>query len=135
MIVFRALLGATKAVATVVTVIAVAVVPPVAWIWIGSQVQGGTAPSGTAIVTVIAGLIVSYMFIALVIVWLVSRSGMRPRGPTRYAWNRSLRDERHQSGRTTHVLEDVFVAAAVLVTIIVAVWFFGFGNPGVPVTP
>jgi hypothetical protein len=133
MVVLRALLGMTKAVASVATVLAIAVGPPLLWVWVGSQVQGGTSPSGTAIVTVIAGLVITYMFIGILIAWIVSRSG-RPRGPIRYAWNRSLRDERY-GGPRTHPLENVFVAAAILVTVVVGVWFFFAGDPGVPVSP
>jgi hypothetical protein len=134
MVVLRTLLGMTKAVATVATVLVIAVGPPLLWVWIGSQVQGGTAPSGTAIVTVIGGLVISYMFIGLVIAWIVSRSGERGRRPTRYAWNRSLRDERY-GGPQTHRLENAFVAAAILVTVVVGAWFFFAGDPGVPISP
>jgi len=28
---------------------------PLAWVWVGSQVQGGTSPSATAIATVVTG--------------------------------------------------------------------------------
>jgi hypothetical protein len=122
----------TKTVATLALIVLLAAGAPLLWVWIGSQVQGGTAPSGTAIVTVIAGLVVSYMLIGLVVTALVSRScGRRP---IRYAWNRSLRDERY-SGPRTHLLENAFVAAAILVTVVVGVWFFVAGDPGVPVTP
>jgi hypothetical protein len=134
MAVIRAFLGMTKAVAALATALLIAVGPPLLWVWIGSQVQGGTAPSGTAIVTVIAGLVLSYLFIALVITWIVARSGERPRGPIRYAWNRSLRDERY-AGPRTHPLENVFVVAAIVVTLVIGAWFFLAGDPGVPVSP
>jgi hypothetical protein len=134
MVVLRAFFGMTKAMATVATVVLIAAGPPLLWVWIGSQVQGGPTPSGTAIVTVIAGLVISYMLIGLVTAAIVARSAGRGRRPIRYAWNRSLRDERYERPRT-HLLEDAFVAAALLVTLVVAVWFFFAGDPGVPVTP
>ena len=124
----------TKAVGTLATVLVLAAGPPLLWVWIGSQVQGGPTPSGTAIVTVIAGLVISYMVIGLIMAWVVGRSGSRGRRPIRYAWNRSLRDERY-GGPRTHLLEDAFVAAAILVTVVVGVWFFFAGDPGVPVAP
>jgi RsiW-degrading membrane proteinase PrsW (M82 family) len=135
MVVLRTLLGMTKAVATVAAVLVIAIGPPLVWVWVGSQVQGGTAPSGTAIVTVIAGLVVSYMLIGLLISWIASRSKPDSGRPIRYAWNRSLRDERYQGPKGGHALENAFVGAAILVTIIVTVWFFVAGNPGVPVSP
>ncbi len=106
--------------------------PPLVWVWIGSQVQGGTAPSATAIVTVIAGLAISYMLLALM-VSSVARS--RPAEKrVRAAWYRSMRDERHEVRRGL-VMEDLFVAVTLLVTAAIVVWFLFFGSPGVPVGP
>jgi hypothetical protein len=131
----RALSGATRVVAVIATGLLLAGGPPLLWIWIGSQVQGGPDPSGTAMVTVIAGLVISYMLIGLAVAWIAGRSGASA-GPAgsrmRYAWNRSMRDEEHKP-TGTHWLEDAFVAAALLVTIVIIVWFFLYGNPGVPV--
>jgi hypothetical protein len=104
---------------------------PVFWVWVGSQVQGGTSPTGTAIVTVICGLIVSYSIVAVIIAWAKGRASRPEREPVRFAWNRSLRDERYRPAATSF-LENVLIAATIVVAIIVTVWFFLFGNPGVP---
>lgn len=128
----RTFSGTTRLVAVIAAGLVLAAGPPLLWIWIGSQVQGGPDPSGTAIVTVIAGLVISYMLIGLAVAWIASRSGRGPGGRIRYAWNRSMRDEEHKP-TATHWLEDAFVAAAILVTVIIVVWFFFYGNPGVPV--
>jgi hypothetical protein len=104
---------------------------PLFWVWVGSQVQGGTSPDGTAIVTVICGLIVSYGLVAVIIASIKGRSSKTAQPPARYAWNRSLRGERYQPAATTF-LENVLVIATIVVVIVVAVWFFFFGNPGVP---
>jgi hypothetical protein len=106
--------------------------PSLGWVWVGSQLQGGTEPSGTAIVTVIAGMTLTYGLIAMAFAWIKGRGQTSPREPVRYAWNRSLRDERARPLRT-HVLEDVVVVATVVVATVVTVWFFFFGHPGVPI--
>jgi hypothetical protein len=130
----RAVRGLTKAIAFLATAVLFAAGPPLVWVWIGSQVQGGTAPTATAIVTVLGGLIVSYMLLGLVVAAIAGRSEERRVERVRYAWNRSLRDARYEV-RRSHPLEDAFVVAAVLVTVVVTVWFFLFGNPGVPIAP
>lgn len=134
MAVVRAIFGLTRGVAFLATVLLFAAGPPLLWVWVGSQVQGGTAPSATAIVTVIAGMVVSYMLLGVIVAWLVGRSDARAVKPVRYAWNRSMRAERHEVSRG-NLLEDLFVAAALLVTVTVVVWFLLYGNPGVPVSP
>jgi hypothetical protein len=105
---------------------------PMAWVWVGSQVQGGTTPRGTAIVTVICGMIVTYSFVAVIAAWAKGRQPSDEQ-PVRFAWNRSLRDERYRPAATSF-LENVLIAATILVAVIVTVWFFLFGSPGVPTT-
>ena len=106
---------------------------PLAWVWVGSQVQGGTSPTGTAIVTVIVGLTMSYAVVAVIAAWLKGRvDGAGER--YRFLWNRSLSEERYNPASTTF-LETVLIAATIVVALIIVVWFFAFGNPGVPVTP
>lgn len=116
-----------------ILVVFLAVGIPLAWVWVGSQVQGGTSPTGTAIVTVIVGLTMSYAVVALIAAWLKGRVGGEP---TRYRflWNRSMRDESYTPASTTF-LENVLIAATIVVALIIVFWFFAFGNPGVPVTP
>jgi len=108
---------------------------PLAWVWVGSQVQGGTAPSATAIATVVTGCMASYGFVALLAAWFKGRGdreAARRRGE-RYAWNRSLSDARRMAPETGF-LENCLIATTVVVAIVVAVWFFLYGNPGVPQT-
>jgi hypothetical protein len=106
---------------------------PAAWVWVGSQVQGGTEPSATAIATVVTGCMASYGLVALLAAWLKGR-GVQDSGAARherYAWNRSMRDQ-SKTPRQTNFLENVLIATTITVGIIVAVWFFLYGNPGVP---
>jgi hypothetical protein len=106
---------------------------PLAWVWVGSQVQGGTSPSATAIATVVTGCMASYGAVALLAAWLKSRGTEIPSAARheRYAWNRSLRDEA-KAPRQTNFLENVLIITTIVVGLIVTVWFFLYGNPGVP---
>ncbi|MGI9021469.1 MAG: hypothetical protein ACR2G3_12265 [Solirubrobacterales bacterium] len=106
---------------------------PLAWVWVGSQVQGGTAPKAAAIATVVTGCIASYGLVALLAAWFKGRGDIVARRARneRYAWNRSLRDERKHAPETSF-LENCLIAATIVVGLVVTVWFFLYGNPGVP---
>jgi hypothetical protein len=108
---------------------------PLAWVWVGSQVQGGTSPSATAIATVVAGCMASYGFVALLAAWFKGRGdvGARNARRERYAWNRSLRDE-GKTAPETNFLENCLIVTTIVVAVVVTVWFFLYGNPGVPQT-
>ena len=106
---------------------------PLAWVWVGSQVQGGTSPSATAIATVVTGCMASYGCVALLAAWFKGRGDevARKQRHERYAWNRSLRDESKSAPNTTF-LENCLIATAIVVAMVVTVWFFLYGSPGVP---
>ncbi|MEO8092215.1 MAG: hypothetical protein ABI726_05865 [bacterium] len=106
---------------------------PLAWVWVGAQVQGGTAPSGTAIATVVTGCMASYGCVALLAAWLKGRKDQQSAAARheRFAWNRSMRDSRHRPP-DTNFLENVLIVSTIVVGIIVVVWFFLYGSPGVP---
>ena len=104
---------------------------PLLWVWVGSQLQGGTAPSLSGLGVTLIGIVGSYAALVVAMAWLKERSRPEDDRPVRYAWNRSLSAERHQVGRTTP-LEDVVVAATLIVGVICTGWFLLFGSPGVP---
>jgi multisubunit Na+/H+ antiporter MnhC subunit len=106
---------------------------PLAWVWVGSQVQGGTEPSATAIATVVAGCLCSYAVVALIAAWLKGRGDVASAAQRheRYAWNRSMRDEA-KTPRQTNFLENVLIITTIVVALVVTVWFFLYGSPGVP---
>ena len=106
---------------------------PLAWVWVGSQVQGGTSPSATAIATVVTGCMASYGLVALLAAWLKGRGQEVPGAARheRYAWNRSLRDQA-KSVTPGSFLENVLIVTTIVVGIVVTVWFFLYGSPGVP---
>jgi len=106
---------------------------PFAWIWIGSQLQGGTAPSLAGLGVALAGIVLSYVALLTAFAWL--RERLSPtEGPVRHEWNRSLSAERKQ-GPQTNSIEDIAVATTLIVAVICTLWFLVFGDPGVPISP
>jgi hypothetical protein len=128
---FRVARGTARAILSIVAIAAFGIGVPFAWVWIGSQLQGGTAPSATGLGVTLFGIIGSYCFLAVVFGWVKGHSSAAPQGPVRYEWNRSLSAERYQPAKTTP-LEDVIAIATIVVGVICTLWFFLFGNPGVP---
>lgn len=107
---------------------------PFLWIWIGSQLQGGTAPSLGGLGVALLGIVLTYALLATVFAWAKER--LNPtEGPTRHAWNRSLSAERKTGPSETSSIEDIAAAATLVVAIVCTIWFLLFGDPGVPVAP
>lgn len=122
---------------TVVTRVLIAVMAvavgfgiPLFWVWVGSQVQEGTAPSMEAIVTVLGGVILSYTAVAYAFGWIKART--QDTTVVRHAWTRSMRDTPAKPERESHPLEQVMIVAVLLVLAAFTVWFFLFANPGAP---
>ena len=120
-----------KWIAAVVTIVLFGGGVPLLWIWVGSQLQGGTAPSLGGIGVALLGIVGSYVALALALAWLKERSNP-VEGPVRHDWNRSLSAERRGAPQTTPI-EDVVIAATILVGVICTGWFLIAGDPGTPV--
>lgn len=88
---------------------------PLAWLWIGSQIQGATASLGAALGAMFIGVIATIAVIASVLSKLsdVYRANCRSRG---------LDDPGH------FVLEGVLVISAGLTIVAFVVWFFLFAG-------
>jgi len=130
----RAAATLVKVVVAVAAVVVFGAGVPFVWIWIGSQLQGGTAPSFGGLGVALLGIIASYALLLIAFAWVKDR--LEPQqGPARHAWNRSLSAERRQGPSETHSIEDIAVAATLVVAVVFTVWFLLFGNPGVPVGP
>jgi hypothetical protein len=127
----HAVLTATKLVLGFIAVAVFGAGIPLLWVWVGSQLQGGTAPSLSGLGVTLIGIVGSYAGLVVAMAWLKERNRPTDDRPVRYAWNRSLSAERHQVGRTTP-LEDIVVAATLIVGVICTGWFLLFGSPGVP---
>lgn len=104
---------------------------PLGWLWVGSMVQGGLNPSMAALVTVLAGITLSYAAFALAVARLNAAGRDRQaRAAQRDSWNRSLRDERRVVQRGSRV-ETTAVVTVLVVATVCTVWFFLYGDPGV----
>jgi len=103
---------------------------PYLWVWVGSQLQGGTSPSFSGLGVALLGIIISYSAMAYGLAWLKAVVTHDEGKPVRHDWNRSLSAERY-SGPNTHPIEDVVITATILVGIICTIWFLLFGDPGV----
>ena len=114
---------------------------PLAWIWIGSKLQGTTGESSISASTaavVFVGIVFTYLGLLILFGWLQSRFGEPPEeragpGPSRHPWNRSMRDEPYRPGeRALSPLETLFVTTAVVVSIAFLLWFFIFAGSPLP---
>ena len=103
---------------------------PYLWVWVGSQLQGGTAPSFGGLGVALLGIIFSYALMAYLLAWLKAIITHDEGKPVRHDWNRSLSAER-RTGPDTHPIEDLVVTATILVGIVCTIWFLLFGDPGV----
>lgn len=88
---------------------------PLLWLWIGSQVQGGTSSLSLALLVMAAGVLVT--------VWLATK--LLSRLSEAYRANaiaRGLPDPGHR------VLESVMIAAAGVAILVFGVWFLLFAG-------
>lgn len=128
----RAAATLLKVIVAVIAVILFGAGVPFAWIWIGSQLQGGTAPSFGGIGVALLGIIGSYTLLSMAFAWAKERFDPE-QGPVRHAWNRSLSAERRQGPSQTNSIEDIAAAATLVMAVVCTIWFLLFGDPGVPV--
>ncbi len=88
---------------------------PVAWLWIGGQVQVATDSLGTAVAVMMAGVLVSVLLAARVLGWLSEK----------HAQARERRGL-EELGRVP--LEGVMVVSATIALVAFIVWFFVFAG-------
>lgn len=124
------------------TVLAAAVIGfgvPLAWVWIGSQLQGDSGATSTnfsVAMAIIFGIIFTYVLIlylaGLVLSLFTSdeRSGERA-ATARNPWMRGMTDTRQRTHReTVGGIERVFVVTTMIVTAAFWIWFaFAAGSP------
>jgi hypothetical protein len=88
---------------------------PLAWLWIGSLIQGQTGSVGYALLAMMCGLVVTITLLGACLSWL----------------NRlhvEVRAARGRDVRGTTALERVMVTSAVVALTVFLVWFFGFSG-------
>lgn len=130
--------------ATVVVAVVIGFGVPLAWVWIGSQLQGGSGASSlnfSVAVAILAGIIASYLGVLYAAGWVMARFGGdgaqdRPRGTADRPWMRGTTDTQQAARRTSDpqvgTLERVFVVTTILVSIAAFIWFFGFAGSPLP---
>jgi heme/copper-type cytochrome/quinol oxidase subunit 2 len=95
---------------------------PVAWLYIGSRIQGATNHLGAAIAVMMVGAVASIVAIAAGLGWL----------------NRKHVELREARGLETHggtALEAVMTISAIIAVIGFSIWFFIFAGPGPMLAP
>jgi hypothetical protein len=93
---------------------------PLAWLWVGAQLQAATGSVGVALLAMLVGILVSVAALVSVLGWLGQK----------HIEIQELRGR--EIGQTTP-LEQVLVGSAAIAVIGFAVWFFGFsGSPPLP---
>lgn len=115
--------------------IAMWVVVPVAWLYLGSQMQKGSTPSLGPYLLVLAGIVVSMMILGKLLGWMdrvyaivIGVSRQRHIQPP---WHKSMRGERG-SGRERTVLDSVMIVSVGLALLAFGVWFFAFAGSSLP---
>lgn len=127
----------------VLTVVVAAIVGfgvPLGWVWIGSQVQGGSGATNlnfSVAMLILFGIIFTYVGVLWVAGWVIAR--VDPSDPTkqtstaRSPWMRGMSDTRAikpKSAERTWTVETVFVGTTMIVTAAFWVWFlFIAGSP------
>ena len=119
-------------VAMIVAALSLWTVIPLTWVWIGSMLSEGQAPSVGPYMATFAGIVVSILIVS----WLLGRlnrlymriTGSRNVAPIRPTWLKSLRDSEEKMNPT--VLETVIVTSVILAAVSMGIWFMvAAGSP------
>jgi uncharacterized membrane protein YbhN (UPF0104 family) len=93
---------------------------PLAWLWIGSQIQGSSS-LGTALAITMVGVITTVLALSAVLSWLNRKHA-------------ELRESRNLPSSRGGALEPILVTSAGIAVVGFAIWFFGFsGASPVPI--
>ena len=95
---------------------------PVAWLWIGSQIQGSTGNLGAAIAAMFVGATASIVALA----WVLGRLNRI---------HEHLRQARGVDTTAPPLLEVVLVVTAIVALVGFAFWFFVLTGPGPELAP
>jgi hypothetical protein len=117
--------------------IAMWVVVPVGWLYLGSQMQTSGTPRLGPYLLVLVGIVISMVVIGKLLGWLdrvyaivigVSRN-KRIQAP----WQKSMRGSRGSERQRT-VLDSVMLVSVGIALVAFGVWFFGFAGSSLPTT-
>ena len=130
--------------ATIIVAAAIGFGIPLLWVWVGSQVQGGTGSASnldfSVAMLILFGIIVSYVVVLYLAGWVMTRFGGEPlegpqRGSANSPWMRGMTDSRAiHPGHPSRIdrIERTFVITTIIVTVAVSIWFFGFAGSPLP---
>jgi hypothetical protein len=94
---------------------------PLAWLWIGSQIQAATGSLGAAVGAMMIGVVGSIVLLIPVLGWLSNK-------------HRALLVARGQPDNGHLALEVVLVASATIAVVLFAAWFLLFaGSSPIPI--
>jgi hypothetical protein len=94
---------------------------PLAWLWIGSQIQAATGSLGAAVGAMMIGVVASIVLLIPVLGWLSNK-------------HRALLLARGQPDNGHLALEVVLVASATIAVVLFAAWFLLFaGSSPIPI--
>lgn len=121
---------------TIVAAAAIGFGVPLAWVWIGSQLQGDNGASGvnfSVAMAILFGIIASYvllLYLAGVVMSILSGSAQTNPGQ-RAPWMRGMTDSRpNHRNEPLGGVERVFLVTTIIVTFAFFVWFaFIAGSP------
>ncbi|UGS35259.1 hypothetical protein [Capillimicrobium parvum] len=115
--------------------VAMWVVVPVLWLWLGSKLQEGSSPSLGPYLLVIVGIPVTMVIIGKVLSRLDRLYAAVLRAPRRQrvqaSWQKSMRGERGSTRQRT-ILDSVMVVSVSVALLAFGVWFFGFAGSSLP---
>jgi hypothetical protein len=115
--------------------IAMWLVVPVFWLWVGSKLSEGSQPSLGPYVLVIAGIPITMVVIGKLLASLnraySAVTGRSSKVRVTPPWRKSMRGERG-SARQATVLDVVMVISVALALAAFAVWFFAFAGSSLP---
>jgi hypothetical protein len=134
--------GISVLVATVVVAAIVGFGIPLGWVWIASQVQGGSNSSSlewSSAMLIMFGIIFTYAIVLYVAGWVITRvepdseEARRQQSTSRSPWMRGMTDTRAirpKGADRVWGIETVFVGTTLIVTAAFWLWFiFLAGSP------
>ena len=123
---------------TVVAAVLIGFGVPLAWVWIGSQLQGDSGATTTnfsVAMAILFGIIATYvllLYLAGIVMALFETASRAPQQRPRSPWMRGMTDTRQvkRPGDTLGNVERIFIVTTVIVTVAFWLWFaFEAGSP------
>ncbi len=135
--------GISVLISTIVVAALVGFGIPIAWLWIGAQVQGSfssTSLDWSVAMLILFGMIITYVIVLYIAGFVISVLEHDPepskqKTTARNPWMRGMTDTRAVKPRgadRTWAVETVFVGTTLIVTLVVMILFFALANSPLP---